>query len=161
MRPRTRDVGPQDVGPRTRDPGSGTRDIGPTTWHPEPRTWAPGPKTWHPGTKTEDPRPGIWDPRPETQGPCPRTWDLGLKTQDSRPRTQDFKIWDPRTLNSFIELQNKTLKSKKSLTSKCDNAKYPFTYFSLMTIGFFSRVKVCFLNFLKDSGYPWFLFKYL
>ena len=75
----------------------------------------------------QDLGPGTQDPGPRTQDPGPRTWDLGLKTQDLEPRTQDYKIWDPRTLNFFIELQNKTLKSKKSLTSKRDNVKYPFS----------------------------------
>ena len=94
----------------SRDPGSRIQDSGPETQDPGPLTWDPGPKTWV----------------------------LGLKTQDSGPRTQDSKIWDHETLNFFIELQNKTLKSKKSLTSKRDNAKYPFTYISLIIIiGFF------------------------
>ena len=53
------------------------------------------------------------------------------------PRTQDSKTWDPGTLKFAIELQNKTLKGKKSLTSKRDNAKYTFTYFSpIKIIGF-------------------------
>ena len=42
---------------------------------------------------------------------------------------EDSKIMDPGTKNFFIELQNKTSKSKKSLTSKHDKIKYPFTYF--------------------------------
>ena len=75
---------------------------------------------------------------PATQDPGPGTQDLGHKTRFSGPGTQDSKIWDPGTLDLFIELQNKTLKSKKSLTSKRDNAKYPFTYFYLIKIvGFF------------------------
>ena len=79
---------------------------------------------------------------------------MGLKTKGSGPRTQDSKMWDARTLNFFTKLQNKTLKSQKSLTAKRDNTKYSFTFFSLMKIiGFFSQVKVCFLNFQKDSGY--------
>ena len=70
--------------------------------------------------------------------PGPRTQVPGPGTQDSSLRTKNFKIWYPRTLNYFIELQNKRLKSKKSLKSKRDNTKYPFTYFSLMKIiGFF------------------------
>ena len=86
----------------------------------------------------QDLGPGTQDPGPRTQDPGLRTWDLGLKTQDLEPRTQDYKIWDPRTLNFFIELQNKTLKSKKSLKGKRENTKYPFTYFSLTKIvGFF------------------------
>ena len=44
-------------------------------------------------------------------------------------------FWETRT---FIGLQNKTLKNKKSLTSKRDNAKYSFVYFSVIKItGFF------------------------
>ena len=65
---------------------------------------------------TQDPRPQ--DPGLETPGP-----------RDPGPKTQDPKTWDPGTLNFFIELQNKTLKSKKSLASKRDNAKDPFLYF--------------------------------
>ena len=79
-----------------------------------------------PGPGIQDPEPGTQDSRPATQDPGPRSRDLGSGTQDPRLRTQDSKIWDPGTLNFFIELQNKTLKSKKSLTSKRDNAKYPF-----------------------------------
>ena len=47
--------------------------------------------------------------------------DTGSGTQDQGPKTQDSKTWDSGTLNFFIKLQNKTLKSKKSLTSKRDN----------------------------------------
>ena len=75
---------------------------------------------------TQDPGPGTKDPRP-------RTWDLRPKTQD--PGLQNL---GPRDFELFYELQNKTLKSKKSFTSKRDNAKYPFTYFSIIKIiGFF------------------------
>ena len=104
-----------------------------------------------------------WDPEcrtlglrnPEPQDPAPRTGD-------SEPKTQNSKTWNPGTSNFFIELQNKALKGKKSLTGKRDNAKYPFTHFYLIEIigFFFARVKVCFLNFQKDSGYPWFLLKW-
>ena len=74
-----------------------------------------GPRTWDPARRIQDPRPG--------------TWNLGLKTKGSGPRIQDSKIWDLGTLNFFIEPQNKTFRSKKSLTSKRDNTKYPFTIF--------------------------------
>ena len=65
---------------------------------------------------------------------------LGPGTQDPRLRTQDSRLQNlgPGDLNFFIELQNKTLKSKKSLKGKRENTKYPFTYFSLTKIvGFF------------------------
>ena len=71
--------------------------------------------------------------RPGIQDPSPRTQDLGIRTQDSKPRTEDSKAWDPRTF-AFIELQNKTWKSKKSFTCKRDNSKYSFTHFSLIKI---------------------------
>ena len=71
-----------------------------------------------------DPGPGIQDPAPGTQDPGP-----GSGTWDSRPKTQDPKLQNlgPQDFELFIELQNKTLKSKKSLTSKRDNAKYPLS----------------------------------
>ena len=68
-----------------------------------------------------------------------------MRTREPGTETRDPKTWDPVTLNFFIELQNKTLKSNKSLPSKLDKAKYHFTYFSLIKIiGFFPDVKACF-----------------
>ena len=58
---------------------------------------------------------------PRTRNPRP---------QNARLRTHDPKTWDPGTLNFFIEIKKKTLKSKKSLTSKRDKAKHPFTHFN-------------------------------
>ena len=67
------------------------------------------------------------DPGPQD----PRIGTLGLRTrnpvpQDPGRKNQNHKIRDPETLNFFIELQNKTLKIKKPLASKRDNAKDPF-----------------------------------
>ena len=45
----------------------------------------------------------------------------------------------------FIQIQNKMPKSKQLLTSKYDNAKYLFPYFSLMKI-IISQIKVFFLK---------------
>ena len=108
----------QGLGPRTRDPGSETQD-------PEHGTQDPGPRTQDPGPRTRNLVPGNQDAGPRTQDPGPKTWVLGLKAQDSGLRTHDSKIWDPGTLNFFIELQlqNKTLRNKKSLTSKRNNTK--------------------------------------
>ena len=56
-----------------------------------------------------------------------------------------YYFWETRI---FIGLQNKTSKNRKSLTSKRDNAKYSFVYFSVIKItGFFSRVKAFLLKF--------------
>ena len=68
--------------------------------------------------------------------PGPGTWDPG--SQEPGTKAQDHKTWGPGTLNFFIELQNKTLKSKKALTSKRDNAKHPFTYINFHI--FFSKI---------------------
>ena len=84
-----------------------------------------------------------------------RTENLDSRTWDPAPKTQDPKTWDPGTLNLFIELQNKSFKSTKSLTSKRDNTKYSFTYFSIIQIiGFFFSSKSLFLKF---SGRFWVL----
>ena len=85
------------------------------------RTQDLGPRA--PGTGTQRPR----TENPKTQGP-----DTEKTTQDHK--TQDPNTWDPGTLNFFIELQNKTFKSEKSLTSKRDKAKHPLTYFFTFTI---------------------------
>ena len=45
----------------------------------------------------------------------------------------------------FIQIQNKMPKSKQLLTSKYDNAKYLFPYFSLIKI-IISQIKVFFLK---------------
>ena len=100
--------------------------------------------TWDP--KTQDPRalklqePSFWDPGPQDSG----SHDTRTGTWEPEPEIQDLrtKTWDPGTLNFLIELQNKTLKSNKTLTSNCDEAKYPFTYFSLIkNIGFFLELR--------------------
>ena len=54
-----------------------------------------------------------FDPRPGTHDPSTYIQDTGPRTRE--PRTQDPKVWNPGTFNFFIELQNKTLKSKKQL----------------------------------------------
>ena len=80
------------------------------------------PKIRDPGT--QDPRPRDSESRARyTVTPKPRTWD---------PRNLGNLV--PGTLNFFIELQNKKLKSNKLLTSKCNKAKYIFTFFSYLQI---------------------------
>ena len=63
----------------------------------------------------------------------------------------------------LLNVKIKHWKCKKLLTSKYDEAKYPFTYFSLIKfIGFFFLgLMFFFWNFPKDSRYsnPLFLFK--
>ena len=92
------------------------------------------------GSRTQDPEPKKSEPKdpgPKTQRPRARTLNRGLRNPG--PRTQDPNTWDLGTLNFFIELQNKTLKSKKSLTSKRDKAKHPLTYFLTFTIFLYLR----------------------
>ena len=92
--------------------------------------------------RTRNPRSQEPDPRDQRPG----TRYTGHGTENQGPKTQDWGLWDSETgdsgtLNVFIELQNKMLKSKKSLTSKRDNAKDPFTK---LFFTYFSRVKVYF-----------------
>ena len=111
-----------------------------------PSTWLKRAKS---KMRTQNLRLRIQDPRPGPQHPWPRTRDPRTRESGFRnpelgiqgtgpgtpgPRTQDPKTWNPGTLNIFTELWNKTLKSKKSITSKRDKAKHPFTYFLLSRI---------------------------
>ena len=115
---------------------------------------------WGPRTRdrrTRNPRSQEPDPRDQRPG----TRYTGHGTENQGPKTQDWGLWDSETgdsgaLNVFIELQNKMLKSKKSLTSKRDKAKDPFTK---LFFTYFSRVKVYFWNFQEDYGYRCILFK--
>ena len=100
------------------------------------RTQGSGPR--NPGRRTRDP--GTQDTEP--QDPGSKIRDLSvyktfkifmLKKISSDVAYSMYSvflvIYEKRT---FIERQNKTLKSKKSLTRKRDNAKYHFTYFPLI-----------------------------
>ena len=51
--------------------------------------------------------------------------NIGKKKETS----QSIVNKDDADTIGFIEIQIKKLKSKRSFTSKRDNAKYPFTYF--------------------------------
>ena len=80
---------------RTQDPGSRILD-------PEPRTQDLG-------SRIQDPGPRTQDPGSRTHDLGPRTRDLGSGTQDPSLRIQDSTIWDPGTLNFFIELQEQNV----------------------------------------------------
>ena len=103
-----------------------------------------------------------WGPRTRDSGletPGPRTHNRGPTrdpgTQDPGLGTQDSKTWEPKNfkINHW--------KVKNHLQVNVITPSTPLHIFSsLRLLDFFSGVKVCFLHFQKDSGYPWFLFKW-
>ena len=150
------------LGPRTSDSGSESQDLGPGTWDLGSRNWDPVPRIQGPGPWTSRPRDtGPRTPYPATQELGPRIpgtgaqdpWpqDLVLRTRDSR--LQNLGPW---------QLQNNSLKSKNSLTSKRDNTKYYFTYFFAHKDYwiFFLELRKDSERVQKDFGYLWFFVKW-
>ena len=101
-----------------------------------------------------------WGPRTRDSGletPGPRTHNRGPTWDPGNPGlgTQDSKTWDPKNfkINQW-KVRNHLQVNVITLTT-------PLHIFSsLRLLDFFSGVTVCFLHFQKDSGYPWFLFKW-